>query len=190
MSEQNFRLKNGCVVLVAGYTNERKTTVVKELINAAGFQNKLAFDDNREYYSADKPTDWAVFYDWEMFKKAMTAKDETTGEYLGATQCAVVFDEASKYLSAQKDEDFAKLYTACEHKFIAMFIMCTSIADFPNSLIGNAHYAMIFRTNDTADTLSESKRKKLFIPILPLKKAPGKPVFINMRQLIGAEQAK
>ena len=63
--DEKYKLKNGAVILVAGYTDQGKSTLVRKLMKDAGFVNNLAFDPRREY---EKSENWIPFYDFDTFK--------------------------------------------------------------------------------------------------------------------------
>jgi len=159
--------KNGAVIIVCGFTGQGKSPIIKKIISAAGTRNKLVFDARREYDST-----WTVFYNFDIFRQSM----------LYAKQSAIVFEEATANISAFKDQELADIYTASEHNLNVVFMVFHSLADVPVNLIRNSHYMILFESIDTEESLQGLR--KMFVPLLPMKK----PLFVNIRQFVGAEQ--
>lgn len=163
--------KNGAVVCIAGYTGEGKSPMIKKIVEKANLKNRLVWDQQHEY---DEKT-WTVFrQDFNIFRQSMT----------DACQSAIIFEEATSNIGAFSNYDLNKIYTASEHNLNVVVMIFTSLAAMPVSLIMNMHYLILFNTMDNEDSLSDNKYRKRFIPLLKLKK----PVFVNVRQLVGAEK--
>ena len=164
-------IKGGAVVTVVGFTGERKSTLIRNIIAKVRFKNKIVWDMRHEYDERE----WTVFRnDFNTFRQAMTQ----------AASSAIVFDEGTANIGMFKDKELMDICTASEHNLNVVFMVFHSLSDIPVSLIRNSHFMVLYNTIDTEDSLSGLK--KLFIPLLKLKK----PVFVNVRQLVGAEQVK
>lgn len=167
----NKLFKNGAVICIAGYTGEGKSPMIKKIVSQAGLKNKIVWDQQHEY----NPAEWTIFNrDFKLFRQCMTQ----------AKQSAIVFEEATSNITAFSDKELNNIYTASEHNLNVVVMIFTSLAAMPVSLIMNMHYLILFKTMDDEDSLSDNKYRKRFIPLLNLKK----PVFVNVRQLVGAEK--
>ena len=163
--------KNGAVICIAGYTGEGKSPMIKKIVEKANLKNRLVWDIQHEY---DERT-WTVFRrDFGIFRQSMTE----------ARQSAIIFEEATSHINSFSDLELNNIYTSSEHNMNVVVMIFTSLAAMPVSLILNMHYLALFNSNDDEDSLSDSKYRKRFIPLLKLKK----PVFVNVRQLVGAEK--
>lgn len=167
----NKLFKNGAVICIAGYTGEGKSPMIKKIVEKANLKNRLVWDQQNEYDERS----WTVFRkDFNVFRQSMTQ----------ARQSAIVFEEATSNIGSFSNLELNNIYTASEHNLNVVVMIFTSLAAMPVSLILNMHYLILFNTMDDVDSLSDNKYRKRFIPLLKLKR----PVFVNVRQLVGAEQ--